>query len=50
VEITEMPDAVVWLPSNARGSAVRATLGAVHGSTVRLGRADAPPVVGEGAQ
>jgi NADH-quinone oxidoreductase subunit G len=40
-------DGVVWLPTNARGCDVRSTLGAAHGSTVRLNRADAPPVVGE---
>jgi NADH-quinone oxidoreductase subunit G len=47
VEIAAMPDGVVWLPTNARRCAVRATLGAGHGSIVRLNRADAPPVVGE---
>jgi NADH-quinone oxidoreductase subunit G len=47
VEITALPDGVVWLPTNARGCAVRATLGAAHGSTVRLARSAAPPVVGE---
>jgi NADH-quinone oxidoreductase subunit G len=48
VEVTAgLPDGVVWLPTNARGCAVRATLGAVHGSTVRLTSADAPPVIGE---
>jgi NADH-quinone oxidoreductase subunit G len=49
VEVGALPDGVVWLPTNARGCAVRATLGAAHGSTVRLNRADAPPVVGEEA-
>ena len=44
-----MPDRVVWLPTNARESAVRTTLGAVAGSTVTLVRADTPPVVGEDA-
>jgi NADH-quinone oxidoreductase subunit G len=47
VEIASMPDDVVWLPTNARRCAVRAELGAAHGSIVRLVRADAPPVVGE---
>ena len=46
VEIDAMPDRVVWLPTNARGCAVRTTLGAGAGSTVRLTRPDAPPVVG----
>jgi NADH-quinone oxidoreductase subunit G len=31
-----VPDGVVWLPTNARGCAVRETLHAVHGSVVRL--------------
>ncbi|MCW2495486.1 NADH-quinone oxidoreductase subunit G [Jatrophihabitans sp.] len=44
--VDELPDGVVWVPSNARGSAVRATLGAGHGATVSLARAEAPPVVG----
>jgi NADH-quinone oxidoreductase subunit G len=47
LEIDALPDGVVWLPTNSRGCAVRAALGAVHGSTVRLVRTDAPPVVGE---
>jgi NADH-quinone oxidoreductase subunit G len=46
VAIDVMPDGVVWLPTNARGSAVRSTLGASAGSTVTLVRTDAPPVVG----
>ncbi len=50
VELAEMPDHVVWLPTNARGCAVRATLGARHGSTVRLTNPAAPPVVGVGGE
>ncbi|MDT4951615.1 MAG: NADH-quinone oxidoreductase subunit [Pseudonocardiales bacterium] len=46
VAIDVMPDRVVWLPTNARGCAVRPTLGVTAGATVRLTRADAPPVVG----
>jgi NADH-quinone oxidoreductase subunit G len=49
VAIDDLPDGVVWLPTNSRGSQVRATLGAVHGSTVKLVRTAAPPVVGEAA-
>jgi NADH-quinone oxidoreductase subunit G len=45
--ITLMPDGVVWLPTNARDCSVRATLGAVHGSVVRIS-SDVPPVVGLG--
>jgi NADH-quinone oxidoreductase subunit G len=43
--IEALPDGVVWLPTNARGCAVRATLGAQAGDLVRLTRADAPPVI-----
>jgi len=42
-----MPPGVVWLPTNARGCAVRSTLGAVPGTTVTLVRTDAPPVIAE---
>ena len=37
--VTPMPDGVVWLPTNAPGSAVRATLGAGAGDIVRLSAA-----------
>ena len=46
VEIGDVVDGVVWLPTNARGCAVRATLGAVGGDVVRLGNVAAPPVIG----
>jgi NADH-quinone oxidoreductase subunit G len=46
VVIDALPDRVVWLPTNARGCAVRATLGAKSGDIVTLARAGAPPVVG----
>jgi NADH-quinone oxidoreductase subunit G len=46
VVVAELPDRVVWLPTNARGYPVRATLGAVAGSVVTLANSDAPPVVG----
>ncbi|HZI96479.1 MAG TPA: NADH-quinone oxidoreductase subunit G [Actinomycetales bacterium] len=36
VVITEMPDRVVWLPTNSAGSAVRSTLRADAGAVVRL--------------
>jgi NADH-quinone oxidoreductase subunit G len=39
VEVVEMVDDVVWLPTNSPGSAVRAELGAGHGSRVTLRRA-----------
>ena len=38
--VTEMADGVVWLPANSPGSAVRADLGAGHGSRVSLRRAE----------
>ena len=37
--VTPMPDDVVWLPTNAPGSAVRATLGADAGDLVRVSAA-----------
>jgi NADH-quinone oxidoreductase subunit G len=46
VVIQEMADRVVWVPTNARGCAVRATLGALPGTIVGLSRATASPVVG----
>jgi NADH-quinone oxidoreductase subunit G len=46
VVIDELPDRVVWLPTNARGCAVRANLGAISGDIVTLTSADAPPVLG----
>jgi len=36
VEVTGMPDRVVWLPANSPGCAVRAELGAGHGTRVTL--------------
>jgi NADH-quinone oxidoreductase subunit G len=36
VQITDMPDRVVWLPTNSAGCAVRGTLGAGHGSLVTV--------------
>jgi len=46
VLVTEMPDGVVWLPTNAVGTPVRRVLRAGHGSTVRLAAAPAE-VVGD---
>jgi NADH-quinone oxidoreductase subunit G len=40
VEIADMPDHVVWLPTNSAGSAVRRLLGAGHGSEVTLRSAE----------
>jgi NADH-quinone oxidoreductase subunit G len=43
-------DGVVWLPTNARGCAVRNTLGVTSGAVVALANSDAPPVVGVGGE
>jgi NADH-quinone oxidoreductase subunit G len=40
VDVVPMADGVVWLPTNSPGSAVRADLGAGHGSRVTLRRAE----------
>jgi NADH-quinone oxidoreductase subunit G len=37
--VTEMPDGVVWLPTNSVGSGVRASLAPASGALVRLSRA-----------
>ncbi|MEV5447319.1 molybdopterin dinucleotide binding domain-containing protein, partial [Streptomyces sp. NPDC052644] len=34
--ITEMPDGVVWLPTNSPGSTVRRSLGVASGTVVRI--------------
>mgnify|MGYP000464332938 CR=1 FL=1 len=39
VVVTDMPDGVVWLPTNSRGSAVRAGLGSAAGDLVSLSAA-----------
>ncbi len=43
--VTEMPDAVVWLPQNSPGSRVGEQLGAGYGDVVDIARADAPDAV-----
>jgi NADH-quinone oxidoreductase subunit G len=40
LEITEMPDRVVWVPMNSPRSAVLAQLGAAGGAVVRIARGD----------
>jgi NADH-quinone oxidoreductase subunit G len=40
VEIADMPDRVVWLPTNSEGGAVRRVLGAGHGSLVSIRSAE----------
>ncbi|USQ80824.1 NADH-quinone oxidoreductase subunit G [Ornithinimicrobium faecis] len=50
VELTAMPDHVVWLPTNSAGSTVRATLGAESGALVRLAASPGPATAGAGRQ
>jgi NADH-quinone oxidoreductase subunit G len=40
VEIADMPDRVVWLPTNSAGSTVRRDLRAGHGSAVTVRSAE----------
>jgi|HigsolmetaAR206D_1030411.scaffolds.fasta_scaffold00104_21 NADH-quinone oxidoreductase subunit G len=40
--ITDMPDGVVWLPTNSPGATVRRSLGATAGALVRLSAGAAP--------
>jgi NADH-quinone oxidoreductase subunit G len=40
LQVTDMADGAVWLPANSSGCAVRADLGAGHGSRVTLRRAE----------
>jgi NADH-quinone oxidoreductase subunit G len=49
VEIADVPDRVVWVPTNPAGPGargVRPTLRATTGAVVTLSNASAPPVVG----
>jgi NADH-quinone oxidoreductase subunit G len=43
LEVTEMPDRVVWLPTNSPGCTVRRTLRATSGAVVTVAVAEAPP-------
>jgi NADH-quinone oxidoreductase subunit G len=45
-EVGDTADGVVWLPTNAHGCAVRATLGVTAGALVRVTNSAAPPVIG----
>ncbi|CRZ15496.1 NADH-quinone oxidoreductase subunit G [Mycolicibacterium neworleansense] len=40
LEMAEMPDRVVWLPTNSPGSAIHRQLGVTAGALVSIGRAD----------
>jgi NADH-quinone oxidoreductase subunit G len=42
LEVTDMPDRVVWLPLNSPGSDVASTLGASIGALVSIGRGGEP--------
>ncbi|NNG38878.1 NADH-quinone oxidoreductase subunit G [Flexivirga sp. ID2601S] len=46
VVVTDMPDHVVWVPTNSTGSAVRATLGADAGTVVAIAKAPGGVVPG----
>ncbi len=51
--LTEMPDAVVWLPTNSPGATVRRMLGVTSGAVVTVGAAQANaagPVLAGGAR
>jgi NADH-quinone oxidoreductase subunit G len=45
--VTDMPDRVVWLPTNSPGSHVRADLGADTGSVVAIARAETVPAAAD---
>ena len=47
VEITDIPDGVVWLPTNSPGATVRRSLGAASGAIVRVAAAGAHPVAAD---
>jgi NADH-quinone oxidoreductase subunit G len=48
--ITDMPDGVVWLPTNSPGSTVRRSLGVTSGAVVRLSAGVAGPLLAGGVQ
>jgi NADH-quinone oxidoreductase subunit G len=49
-QITEMPNEVVWVPTNSPGSTVRRSLGATSGAIVRLSAGAAHPVAADAAE
>ncbi|MBM7791194.1 NADH-quinone oxidoreductase subunit G [Tenggerimyces flavus] len=49
LEIADLPERVVWLPTNSPGSAVRRDIGAGAGTVVRVGKASAPAEEGGAA-
>ncbi|BCJ65181.1 NADH-quinone oxidoreductase subunit G [Polymorphospora rubra] len=46
-EITEMPDGVVWLPTNSPGATVRRSLGATSGAVVRVSAGAGGPLLAQ---
>ncbi|MDG4790530.1 NADH-quinone oxidoreductase subunit G [Micromonospora sp. WMMD1102] len=48
-EITDLPDDVVWLPTNSPGASVRRSLGVTSGAVVRLTAGPASPVAADAA-
>jgi NADH-quinone oxidoreductase subunit G len=46
VAITEMPDGVVWLPTNSPGATVRRSLGATSGAVVKVSAGGTVPYTG----
>ncbi|GIG90982.1 NADH-quinone oxidoreductase subunit G [Plantactinospora endophytica] len=47
--ITDLPDDVVWLPTNSPGASVRRSLGVTSGAVVRLTAGPATPVAADAA-
>ncbi|MGI5146982.1 NADH-quinone oxidoreductase subunit G [Plantactinospora sp. CA-294935] len=47
--ITDLPDDVVWVPTNSPGASVRRSLGATSGAVVRLSAGPATPVAADAA-
>jgi NADH-quinone oxidoreductase subunit G len=43
--ITDLPDGVVWLPTNSPGSTLRRSLGVTSGAVVRLSAGQGGPVL-----
>jgi NADH-quinone oxidoreductase subunit G len=48
VVITDLPDGVVWLPTNSPGSTLRRSLGVTAGAVVRLSAGAAGPILAGG--
>jgi NADH-quinone oxidoreductase subunit G len=48
--ITDLPDSVVWLPTNSPGATVRRSLGVTAGATVRVSAGTAGPLLAGGSE